>query len=169
MGSELNGRVMRHTLRCDSMDDPIQLNISVPWDPPEAFRRFAEEFGRWWPREYTWGGDALEVIGIEPRTGGLCSERGPHGFRCDWGRVLAWEPPRRLALAWQISPRREPVPDPARASVVEVRFGADDAGGTLVTLEHSGFQRHGAGAAAYRAGLASPEGWPHILARYAAA
>jgi uncharacterized protein YndB with AHSA1/START domain len=150
------------------MDDLIQLSIAVPWEPADAFRRFAEEFGRWWPREFTWGGAALETIGLEPREGGLCSERGPHGFRCDWGRVLTWDPPRRVAFTWQISARREPVPDPQRASVVEVRFTPDETGGTRVALEHTAFERHGAGAAEYRAALASPQGWPYILARFAA-
>jgi uncharacterized protein YndB with AHSA1/START domain len=149
--------------------ESIRITVSVPWAPAEAFRRFAGELGRWWPREYTWGGAALEAIGIEPRAGGLCSERGPHGFRCDWGRVLTWEPPERLVFTWQISPHREPVPDSARASVVAVRFvprGED--GGTEVTLEHAEFERHGAGAADYRAALASPQGWPYILGRFAA-
>jgi uncharacterized protein YndB with AHSA1/START domain len=151
------------------MDDLIRVSISVPWAPADAFRRFVEDFGQWWPREYTWGGDALEAIGMEPRAGGLCTEHGPHGFRCDWGRVLTWAPPERLVLAWQISPRREPVPDPEQASLVEVRFAADGDGGTRVRLAHTAFGRHGAGAAGYRAALASPQGWPYILSRFAAA
>jgi uncharacterized protein YndB with AHSA1/START domain len=148
------------------MIEPIRHTLAVPRDPAAAFRLFSDELGRWWPREYTWGQEALEAIGLEPRAGGLCYERGPHGFRCDWGRVLAWEPPHRVALAWQIGPRREPVPDPARASRVEVRF-EPDGGGTRVTLVHDGFERHGDGAAGYREAMASPQGWPYILSRLA--
>jgi len=148
---------------------PIRRELSVACAPAAAFHVFTAHMHRWWPREYTWSGDVLDAIGIEPRAGGLCYERGPHGFRCDWGRVLAWEPPERLVLAWQISPRREPVPDPARASEVEVRFEPDGQGGTRVTLEHRAFDRHGTGAGEYRSALASPQGWPCILARYAAA
>jgi uncharacterized protein YndB with AHSA1/START domain len=147
----------------------IRHQVSVTSDSDEAFRQFAEQLDRWWPREYTWSGDVLQAIGIEPREGGLCYEPGPHGFRCDWGRVLVWEPPVRLVLAWQISPRREPVPDPRRASEVEVQFDPDGRGGTRVTLEHRGFDRHGTGASEYRAAMASPQGWAYILARYTAA
>jgi uncharacterized protein YndB with AHSA1/START domain len=127
-----------------------------------AFAAFAD-LGAWWPAEYSWAGDVLEEIGIEPREGGHCYELGPHGIRCDWGRVTAWEPPRRLVFTWQIGPQREPAPDPARASEVEVRFDA-----TTVTLEHRDFERHGPDAENYRAALASEHGWPYILGRYAA-
>lgn len=151
------------------MLEPILHTITVAREPAAAFTLFCEELGHWWPREYTWGQDALEAIGIEPRVGGLCYERGPRGFRCDWGRVLAWEPPDRIEIAWQISPRREPVPDPARASTVTVRFEPAGAGQTRVTLEHGAFERHGAGAAEYRAALASAQGWPFIMGQYAAA
>ncbi|HYD50983.1 MAG TPA: SRPBCC family protein [Gemmatimonadaceae bacterium] len=149
------------------MSDSIRLAQTIARPPAEAFALFTEGLGRWWPREYTWGQEALEAIGMEPRPGGLCFERGPHGFRCDWGRVVAWEPPARVAFTWQISPRREPVPDPARASRVEVRFEAVGDAATRVTLVHDGFEWHGEGAAEYRAALASPEGWPFILERFA--
>lgn len=147
--------------------EPIVCITTVPLPPAGAFDLFAAQLGRWWPREYTWGQDALEWIGLEPRAGGRCTERGPHGFQCDWGRVTAWEPPARVELAWQISPRREPVPDPARASRVEVTFTAA-ARGSEVRLQHDGFERHGSDGAAYRDALATEHGWPLILARYAA-
>jgi uncharacterized protein YndB with AHSA1/START domain len=149
--------------------DSISRAVVVPLPPEEAFRLFGPGLQRWWPREYTWGQEALDAIAIEPREGGFCYERGPHGFRCDWGRVLAWEPPRRLLFSWQIGPGREPVPDPAKASEVEVRFVAEEAEATRVELEHRGFDSHGEGGDAYRAALDSEQGWPYILDRYAAA
>jgi uncharacterized protein YndB with AHSA1/START domain len=145
--------------------EPIRLGVTVPHDPAAAFERFAVRLGEWWPREYTWAQSSLQWIGIDASTG-ACFELGPHGFRCDWGRVLAWDPARRLQIAWQISPRREPVPDPDRASEVEVVF-APVKGGSRVSLEHRAFDRHGEGAAEYRDAMASPRGWPYILARYA--
>ncbi len=147
---------------------PIQRSYAVPVDPAHAFDIFALAMAQWWPPEYTWAGPSLEWIGLEPRVGGPCFERGPHGFRCDWGRVLLWQPPRRLVLAWQIGPDRVPVPDPERASEVELTFLSEEEGGTRVEFEHRHFSRHGAGADAYRAALDSPEGWSYMLRRYTA-
>jgi uncharacterized protein YndB with AHSA1/START domain len=80
--------------------------------------------------------------------------------------VLVWEPPHRLVFTWQISPRREPEPNPARASEVEVRFEAEGPSRTQVEFEHRHFDRHGEGGAEYQAMLGSPQGWPYILDCY---
>ena len=145
-------------------DDAIRRTFTVPVAADRAFVLFTEGLGTWWPREFTWSQGLLESIAMEPRAGGLCSERGPHGFRVDWGRVLAWEPPERVVFNWQISPQRVPEPDPSRASEVEVRFAADGAQHTGVALEHRAFARHGEGADAYRSGMEG--GWDHLVARY---
>jgi uncharacterized protein YndB with AHSA1/START domain len=142
--------------------------VSVPTPPDRAFATFTDGPGTWWPPEFTWSRDVLADIGIEPRAGGLCTEHGPHGFRIDWGRVLRWEPPRRLVLSWQISPERVPEPDPAKASQIEVTFVDQGPAGTEVRLVHSCFDRHGEGGDGYRAAMAE-QGWPYILERYAAA
>lgn len=152
-----------------SSEQSVRCAVAVPLAPDRAFALFTDGLGTWWPSEYTWSGDVLDTIGIEAGEGGMCFELGPHGFRCDWGRVLAWEPAERLVITWQISPRREPVPDPAKASEIEVRFAAGDGGGTRVELEHRAFERHGEETAGYRDALASPQGWPYILDRYARA
>lgn len=149
--------------------ESIRCTVDVSLSPERAFAFFTEHFAMWWPRRYTWGRDVLEDIGIEPREGGLCYEQGPHGFRCDWGRVLSWGPPHRLILAWQISPGREPEPNPARASTLEVTFLPDTPASTRVKLEHRDLERHGDDAPEYRAALASPQGWSWILDRYRAA
>jgi uncharacterized protein YndB with AHSA1/START domain len=149
--------------------DSIQAEVTVQVTDERAFEVFVDNFASWWPPEYSWSQDVLEDIGIEPHEGGLCFERGPHGFRCDWGRVLDWDPPRRLVIAWQISPRREPEPNPAKASEVEVQFDADGEGGTSVRLEHRAFERHGDDADEYARMLGSEQGWPWLLDRFAAA
>lgn len=151
------------------MTESVEKSVLVPLNPSEAFHLFFGGMGQWWPRAYTWGGDAMQAVGVEPRLGGLCFELGPHGFRCDWGRILEWDAPHRARLAWQIGPGREPVPDPGKASVVEVRFAPQGAGATRVTVEHAGFERHGAGADEYRAAMASGHGWPYLLDQFAAA
>ena len=105
--------------------DSISHEVTVRLSPSESFRLFTRGFGSWWPSEYTWSGNVLESIAMEPFEGGHCTEEGPHGFRCDWGRVLVWTPPQRLVLTWQIGPHREPQPDPDKASTVEVLFRSD--------------------------------------------
>jgi len=89
-----------------------------------------------WPREFTWSHDAIETVALEPREGGRVLERGPDGFQLASGRVREVERPRRAVFTWQIRPRREPVPDPSRASEVEVRFEELADGETRVDLEH---------------------------------
>jgi hypothetical protein len=82
------------------MTDSIVAGVSVDAPPERAFEVFTEGLGSWWPREYTWSREVLEEIVIEPREGGLCYERGPHGFRCDWGRArLGAAAARRVHVA----------------------------------------------------------------------
>jgi uncharacterized protein YndB with AHSA1/START domain len=142
--------------------------ITVPFPPQRAFTLFTEGMTSWWPPEYTWAQATLEQIAIEPHEGGHCFERGPHGFRCDWGRVVTCEPPARIAFTWQITAQRVPQPDASRASLVEVRF-TPDGDGTRVELAHRHFSRHGEGADSYEAAMSSPQGWPYLLERFAAA
>ncbi len=92
----------------------IKQTLTVPGSVDRAFHVFTEELNMWWPNEYTWSGEVLETIEIEPRKNGRCFERGPHGFECDWGRVLVWQPPDRLVFTWQIAPDRVPQPDPKK-------------------------------------------------------
>jgi uncharacterized protein YndB with AHSA1/START domain len=111
-------------------EEPIRQAVTVPVPVEQAFAAFVD-LASWWPREYTWAGDTLEDIGIAPhREGGHCFEQGPHGFTCHWGRVLAWDPPTRLVLTWQIGPDRVPEPNPAKASEVEVRLHPTGPSGT---------------------------------------
>jgi hypothetical protein len=48
------------------------------------------------------GHSPQKAVVIEPRTRGRWYEIGEDGSKCDWGEVLAWEPPARLLLAWRI-------------------------------------------------------------------
>jgi len=146
---------------------PVRHEVTVQAIAADAFDVFTAGFARWWPREFTWSQDSLVDIGIDGEQGGACFEIGPHGFRCDWGRVLKWDPPKRVVLSWQISPDRLPEPDPSKASEVEVRFDSDGSSPSRVVVEHRGFERHGGGAGAYRAGM--ERGWEYLLARYARA
>jgi uncharacterized protein YndB with AHSA1/START domain len=105
---------------------------------------------------------------IEPKAGGRWYERGTDGVECDWGQVLAYEPPARVLLSWHLQGDWSYDPDPARASEVEVRFVAEAPDVTRVELEHRHIERH-ADPEQVRAGIDSPGGWVGILAGYAEA
>jgi hypothetical protein len=145
----------------------VRHEVTVAVGPPEAFEAFTNRMLEWWPRHYTWSGDALVEIGMEPWPGGFVYERGPHGFRCDWGRVTQWEPACHLGLLWQIGMSREPLPDPRRASTVDVGFHALSGRRCDVRLRHAHFERHGVTGRDYAVALAEPEGWPYILGQLA--
>ena len=93
----------------------------------------------------------------------------PYGFRCDWGRILEWNPPHLLAFTWQIGPKSMLQPDPDQCTEVWVTFGESDPGESRIKLTHKYFERHGDDAARYRADMASDYGWPLLLQTFASA
>jgi uncharacterized protein YndB with AHSA1/START domain len=146
----------------------VRRTIKVDAPLERAFRVFTESFNSWWPPEHHIGkADYAEGV-LEPREGGRWFERGTDGSECEWGRVLAWEPPHRLVLTWQINGEWQYDPDPARASEVEVRFTADGSGQTLVELEHRLLERLVGGQAVHD-GVGGEGGWNGTLERFAKA
>ena len=103
---------------------------------------------------------------IEPRAGGRWYEVCEDGSQCDWGKVLVWEPPASLVLAWQLDAQFQY--DPNLLTEVEVRFTAEGAT-TRVDLEHRNLERFGPDAEKMRTSIDSPKGWPDILRQYAEA
>jgi uncharacterized protein YndB with AHSA1/START domain len=106
---------------------------------------------------------------VEGKVGGRCYTEQEDGTESDWGRVLVWEPPHRIVLAWQITPEPEwgYQPDPAQSSEVEIRFSPVPSGGTRVDLEHRHFERHGSGAPTMRTAVDSPNGWTGVMQLFA--
>ena len=139
--------------------------VGVPVE--QAFRVFTDSFGTWWPAEYHIGrADVAEVI-LEPREGGRWYERGVDGSECDWGLVLAWEPPNRLVVTWQINGHWQFDPDPEHASEIQVRFTPDGPERTTVELEHRHLDRLAAGQALHDTIQLSGGGWTALLERFA--
>ncbi|MEM7017912.1 MAG: SRPBCC family protein [Pseudomonadota bacterium] len=147
----------------------IQFNTTVNLSIEAAFKLFTENFSSWWPSEYSFSQDVLHDIGMELKADGLCYELGPHGFRCDWGRVLEYTPSTCLVLAWHLSPSSAPDPNPAHASEIQVNFVTENAGSTRITVEHRHFDKHGEGWEAYLEEMASEYGWPYLLQCYSEA
>jgi uncharacterized protein YndB with AHSA1/START domain len=105
---------------------PVRKSILVKAPPQRAFEVFTSGIGRWWPPSHHIGKAELQDAIIEPRAGGRWYERGVDGSECEWGRVLAWEPPQRVVLAWQLSADWEF--DPSLVTEVEVRFTPEGEG-----------------------------------------
>jgi len=145
----------------------IEIIVDVPIE--RAFKVFTERFDRIKPREHNMlGVDIAESI-FEPRGGGRVYDRGVDGSECQWGRVLAYEPPTRILFTWDISPRWQIETDPTRTSEVEIRFVAEAERRTRVELEHRHLDRHGDGWQGLAEGVQGDQGWPLYLQRFAAA
>jgi uncharacterized protein YndB with AHSA1/START domain len=152
----------------ETTNAPVRKTVTVGASAEHAFQVFTQGFDTWWPRSHSIGGVALRKAIIEGRVGGRCYQQSVDGSECDWGRILVWEPPSRVVLAWQLNPQWEHEPDLAKASEVEITFSPEPDGSTRVELEHRHFDRHGAGAELMRRGVDSPEGWGGLLQMYAA-
>jgi uncharacterized protein YndB with AHSA1/START domain len=155
--------------------EPIVKTVTVNGPPEHAFRVFTERIAEWWPFErHSVAGEMLEDgssavsaefrLGDEGRggdgRGGRLVEAIDDGREAEWARILAWDPPRRLVLAWH--PGRPEGP----STEIEVTFAVaeDEPGRTAVRLEHRGWEALGERAAAAREGY---EEWGLVLGRYA--
>lgn len=144
----------------------LKLEVTVDVPVEHAFRVFTEDFDKIKPREHNMLAVDIEQTVFETHEGGRVYDRGVDGSICQWARVLAFEPPHRLVISWDISPRFELETDPSRASEVEVTFTAEGEQTTLVRLEHRHFDRHGEGWQAALDGVAAEDGWPRYLDRF---
>jgi uncharacterized protein YndB with AHSA1/START domain len=142
-----------------------QVTVDAPIE--RAFAVFTEDFGSFKPREHNMlAVDIAETV-FEPRAGGRLYDRGVDGSECQWARVLAYEPPDRVVISWDISPRWQLETDLDKTSEVEIRFIAEGADRTRVALEHRNLDRHLDGWQGLREGVDSADGWPLYLRRYA--
>jgi uncharacterized protein YndB with AHSA1/START domain len=135
--------------------------------PADAFRLFTRDMGTWWPLgvhslavDEHEGRVQTETLTFQEREGGRIVERMSDGTEGTWGTVLVWEPPSRVVLAWKPNTNEHPPTE------LEVRFTPEGAG-TLVELEHRGWERLGESADASRASYG--EGWGSVLSMFAAA
>jgi uncharacterized protein YndB with AHSA1/START domain len=145
----------------------IRQEIVVQAPIARAFSVFTDELGSFKPPEHNMLGVEIAETVFEPRAGGRVYDRGTDGSECHWARVLAYEPPDRVVISWDISPRWQIETDLEKTSEVEVRFIAETPDRTRVELEHRNLDRHGDGWEAVREGVDSANGWPLYLQRFA--
>jgi uncharacterized protein YndB with AHSA1/START domain len=146
----------------------VRAQITVEAPIERAFRVFTEDFASFKPSEHNiLGVDRVETV-FETHVGGHVYDRGADGSECRWARILAFEPPTRVVISWDLNPQWQVEDDHDRTSEVEVRFISETPERTRVELEHRHLERHGAGWESVRGGVASDQGWPLYLERYAA-
>ena len=142
--------------------DPIHKSVLVEAPVEDAWVVFTARLASWWPMAtHSLGREEVETVVLEPREGGRMYERLHDGTEQDWGRVIAWEPPHRLSVAWSVNQS-----DGDQPTEWEVRFSADgDA--TRVDLEHRGWERMSVGADERRESY--DNGWPGVLDAFTSA
>jgi hypothetical protein len=107
-----------------------------------AFEVFVGQ--EWWPVEthHLAEPPGRDVI-LEPFAGGRWYERAADGTEAAWGTVLAWQPPYRLLLSWQVSAQWKYEEDPGRGSEIEVTFTPQGPHETRVDYTHRHLERYG--------------------------
>ncbi len=146
----------------------VRKTVTVNTSVEHAFAVFTTDFDSWWPRTHHIGKAPMQKAIVETRQGGRCYSTQTDGTECDWGRVLVWDPPHRLVIAWQITHEWGYEPDLAKSSEVDIRFTPEPGGRTRVDLEHRHLERHGDGAESMRTAVDSPNGWSGLLQLFAA-
>ena len=134
-----------------------------------AFEVFVGQ--EWWPvhTHHLAEPHGREVV-LEPFAGGRWYERAADGTETDWGTVLAWQPPYRLLLTWQVGPEWTYEQDPGRGSEIEVTFTPEGPHVTRVDFTHRHLERYGPQAERMRQILDGKGGEPlNAFARHIAA
>jgi len=145
----------------------VKQSVVVEAPIERAFKVFTEQFGRFKPADHNLLAVPIAETVFEPRVGGSLYDRGVDGSECRWATVLAYEPPSRLLLSWNITAQWRLELDPEKASEWEVRFIAETATRTRVEIEHRKLERHGEGWESVRDGVGGDQGWPLYLQRFA--
>ena len=145
----------------------LRREILVEASPDRAFRVFTDKMETWWPPEHHIGKTPMKNIVMDRRANGRWYEVDANGAQTDWGRVLIWDPPRRLVLAWQLTADWQF--DSAFVTEVDVSFTPVTEGRTRVELEHRNLERYGAKEADVVKAVGSEGGWTLTLQRFAAA
>jgi uncharacterized protein YndB with AHSA1/START domain len=141
----------------------IRSTVVVPASPDRAFRHFVQLMPTWWrPEGPYWNDPGRRLyLQVEPGPGGRIVEvyDSTTGDGFEIGRVVGWQPGRRLAFLWRQADWSDD-----EVTEVEVTFAPSDGpGATRVTLVHSGWERVAGDPVA---GEGYREGWDELLGWY---
>ena len=142
---------------------PVRKSIRVKASQAHAFEVFTSGLDRWWPRTHSIGSAPVKSVVMEARLGGRWYQLCEDGSEATVGKILAWEPPHRFVVSWDINSQWKP--DTTMSSEVEVKFIAEGPNATRVELEHRKFEAMGPEAgASMRKDVDG--GWPGILEQF---
>ena len=150
-------------------DTEVRTSVVVSAAQEHAFSVFTEGIGSWWPPDHHILQGELSEMVFEPHVGGAVYDRATDGTECRWGQVLAYDPPHRFVITWNINLQWQLESDAAKVSEIEVSFVPESLTTTRVELTHRHLDRHGPGWEQMRDAVGSPDGWQHGLSRFVAA
>lgn len=142
---------------------PVRKTIRVKANQAHAFEVFTSGLGRWWPLDHGIGKMPRKAAVMETRLGGRWYELAEDGTETPVGKIIAWEPPQRFVMTWDINSQWQP--DNTVSSEVEVNFIAEGANATRVELEHRKFEQMGT-EPGEKMRKDVDGGWPGLLERF---
>lgn len=146
-------------MNTQTAETAVQASIVIEAPRQLAFDVFTQDMAGWWPPDHhILDGELAEMV-FEMEEGGRVYDVGVDGTECQWARVLAFDPPGRVVISWDITPQWKLQTDPEKTSEVEFRFIPEGPERTRVELEHRHLDRHGEGWEGMRDAVGSPEGW----------
>jgi len=143
--------------------EPVRKSIEVELAPRDAFQLFTTDMAAWCPVTHHINSSPFVDIVVEPRAGGRWYEVGQDGSTCQWGSILAWDPPHKVVFAWGLQSDWKFSSDLSKSSEVEVRFLPMGDSATLVEFEHRYFERHAEG---LKIATSVSQGWNVVLDNY---
>ena len=141
---------------------PVIKVIEYAGTPEQAFSRFSDEIGVWWPlATHSLAGktEGVSVAFEHLKPGGQLVERWSTGEAHVWGTITAIDFPARIAFTWHVGRNED------QAQLIELTFNATAPGRTRVQLVHSGWELLGETADARRNEYDG--GWNFVLSLYA--
>ena len=137
----------------------VRKSVLVRCTPEHAFHVYTERMSDWYPLDgHSLFDDPGGTVMWEGRVGGRVYERSTGGEEGVWGTIIAWDPPRKLAMTWH------PGRGDETAQELSVSF-TPDGEGTRVEIVHTGWERLGPDFRERMAGY--DKGWGTVLDLFA--
>ena len=140
---------------------PVIKVVEYAGTPEQAFARFSQEIGAWWPlatHSLARRTEGVSVAFDHLEQGGQLVERWSTGEALVWGTITAIDPPVSIAFTWHVGRHED------QAQLIELTFTATAPGRTRVQRVHSGWELLGETAAVRRNDY--DEGWNFVLRLY---